>query len=65
MKLTINGRPAEHAVSTGAELLDVLKIEKQRVAVLVNGQIVRRAELVNHRLEEGDQVEIVTMVGGG
>jgi len=65
MQLTVNGKPETLSVHTAAELLDVLNIPRERVAVLINEQVVRRANLSEARLTEGDVVEIITMVGGG
>src|SRR5205814_581686 len=47
------------------QLLDALNFDRQRVAVEVNRDIVARMEHERHQLSPGDQVEIVTLVGGG
>lgn len=67
MNLRINGREEiiEGEQLNVRELLARLGIEPVRVAVLVNGTIVRRAEWESAALAGGDTVEIVTMVGGG
>lgn len=65
MKLTLNGEPYETTAETVGVLLDELKIQQGRVAVEVNLVIVKRAEFDQHRLAEGDAVEIVNFVGGG
>ncbi len=67
MQLTINGskREVSAATSTAAELLAELEIKRDRVAVVINENVVRRAELENTQLTDGDTVEIITMVGGG
>jgi sulfur carrier protein len=66
VKLTVNGqgREVEDAASV-AELLALLGLRSDQVAVEVNGAIVRRARHLEHRLGDGDRVEIVTFVGGG
>src|SRR5580765_8265883 len=48
-----------------AELLDELGIDRTRVAVEVNQELVPRLEHVARCLADGDQVEVVTLVGGG
>jgi sulfur carrier protein len=48
-----------------ADLLVALNLPTTRVAVEVNRQLVRRAAHASHRLAAGDQVEVVTLVGGG
>ena len=66
MQLIVNGqnrRIAENA--TVAELLDELKLGGKPVAVEVNLELVPRQRHAEHRLAEGDRLEIVTLVGGG
>jgi sulfur carrier protein len=66
MQLTVNGQSrhiAENA--TVAELLDELKLAGKPVAVEVNLELVPRQHHAEHRLAEGDRLEIVTLVGGG
>jgi thiazole synthase len=64
--LSVNGetRTLPGPVSV-AELLRVLGREPAKVAVEVNREVVPRARHGEHRLEAGDCVEIVTLVGGG
>ncbi len=64
--LTVNGK--SRTVNDGTsiiKLLDVLDIEQRRVAVAINGEVVPRTEHGQTSLKDGDQVEIVRMVGGG
>jgi len=65
MKLTLNGEPYETTAQTVGALLEELKIQQGRVAVEVNLVIIKRAEFDQHRLAEGDAVEVVNFVGGG
>jgi sulfur carrier protein len=66
MQILVNGLPETVSDSiTAAQLLDHLKIARERVAVVVNENVVRRAELSGVQLKDGDSVEIITMVGGG
>jgi sulfur carrier protein len=66
MRVRVNGEPKEIAEGqTLSELLDALKVDRTRVAVEVNAEVVRRARHTEVRLNAGDQVEIVTFVGGG
>lgn len=66
MNITINGenRRSEDDISV-LDLLNELKIEKDRVAVELNATIVARADLGHVMLKEADRLEIVTFVGGG
>ena len=66
MRLVINGENEDLDFSaTVGELLDSLRLARQRVAVEVNGALVPRASYDSTALNDGDQVEIVTFVGGG
>lgn len=51
--------------STVAELLAELKMNPRFLAVELNRQVVPRAEHGQTKLTANDQVEIVTLVGGG
>ncbi len=64
--LVVNGEPqeVEDGITISA-LLARLSLASERVAVEVNTEVVRRPRHPEHRLAEGDQVEIVTFVGGG
>jgi len=53
------------AGTTVAALLEDLDLDGRTVVVELNRQIVRRTEIADTRLEEGDRVELVHFVGGG
>jgi sulfur carrier protein len=66
MNINVNGQKrAISANSTIAELLSELGLESRHVAVEVNLEIVPRGKHAEHRLAEGDRLEVVTLVGGG
>ena len=66
MEVTVNGeRQAVSKGLTAGQLLEQLHIVPERVVVEVNLAILKRAQLADTILKEGDQVEIVQMVGGG
>ncbi len=66
MQVHVNGEAREIAPgATVSALLLTMKIDAQQVAVEVNSQVVRRANHGAVQLQQGDQVEIVTFVGGG
>lgn len=66
MQITINDEQREvHADLTVAELLHELDVNAPHVAVEVNRVLVPRRRHTEHKLSEGDQLEIVTLVGGG
>jgi sulfur carrier protein len=65
MKIKVNGQ--ERQVPEGANILTLLadaKLKPQTVAVEVNRRLVR-TEKYDQPLKAGDEVEIVTFVGGG
>lgn len=66
MTIRVNGEPFEIAgpVSIGG-LLDSLTIDSRLVAVEHNLIIVKRDKYDSVVLNEGDEVEIVSFVGGG
>jgi len=66
LKITLNGEPFEIAGPiTLRQLLTVLDIDPQRVAVEHNLEIVKRKVYNSLIVNEGDQVEVVNFVGGG
>ena len=66
MRVVVNGEPREVGErATVAELVEVLALAPERLAVELNREVVRRALWRETRLSEGDRVEIVHFVGGG
>ena len=66
MTIFINGEPRElEGVSTLAGLLDALDLPKQRVAIELNKQVVRKQEWETTNVADKDKVEVVHFVGGG
>lgn len=64
--LKVNGQPLTlEGQPTVADLLTHLRLDRRRVAVEVNRELVPRTVHEERRLSEGDVVEIVTLVGGG
>lgn len=64
--IEVNGRPKDIADGrTVAGLLDDLDLDGRLVVVELNRQIVRRTEIDDVVLHDGDRVEIVQFVGGG
>jgi sulfur carrier protein len=64
--LRINGKEVELERPTRLlDYLDQLGVNHRAVAVEHNGAIIERAAFDGVTLEEGDNVEIVRMVGGG
>ena len=64
--LQINGRRVELEGPTGLlAYLDNLGVNPRAVAVEHNGVVIERSSFADARLDDGDVVEIVRMVGGG
>ena len=65
-KIQLNGDVYEINDGTNLnELLNKLKIRKNKVAIEVNGEIVEKNKYPNLILNEDDKVEIVKFIGGG
>jgi sulfur carrier protein len=66
MTITVNGQSRDVTPNISvADLLKELKLAGKPVAVEVNLDLVPRQKHADHRLVEGDRLEIVTLVGGG
>ena len=65
-KIQLSGDPFE--INKGSnlnQLLNKLKIQKNKVAIEVNGKIVEKKKYENLILNKNDKVEIVHFIGGG
>jgi sulfur carrier protein len=69
MRLTINGETRDVDAGTATfsvdDLLQLLQLPAERVAVEHNGVIVRKPQRQATALHDGDRLELVTLVGGG
>ena len=66
MRIMINGQWQEHPDTLGvSKLLEQLSMDPRRVAIELNRQILPRARYGQTALKDADQLEIVTLVGGG
>jgi len=65
-KIQLNGDLYEINNGTSLnQLLNKLNIQKNKVAVEVNGEIVEKNKYSNLILNKNDKVEIVKFIGGG
>ena len=65
-EIQLNGDSYE--INTGTnliQLLNILKIQKNKVAIEINGVIVEKNKYQNLILNKNDKVEIVHFIGGG
>ena len=61
----INGQMHDVAGKTVIEVLNLLNFNSQRVAVERNLEIIPKAHYEDQTFCDGDEVEIVTFMGGG
>ena len=65
-KIQLNGNSYEINNGTNLnELLNKLKIQKNKVAIEVNGEIIEKNKYMHLILNKNDKVEIVHFIGGG
>jgi thiamine biosynthesis protein ThiS len=66
LKIRLNGEAKEiEEGTTLPSLVEGLSLAPERIAVELNGEVVRRADWPRVTLEEDDRVEVVHFVGGG
>ena len=66
MRLTVNGEARDApAATTVATLVALLGLDKRKLAVERNLEIVPRSLFASTVLRDGDRIEIVAFVGGG
>lgn len=66
MEITLNGEPK--TIDDGltvADLLQLLELAPKYLAVERNRDLIPRTRHAECELQPGDQIEIVTLVGGG
>lgn len=66
MQIRLNGEPRDldDRISVRV-LLDELGLDRERVAVELNRRILKRSEFEAVTVDDGDELEVVTFVGGG
>lgn len=66
MQVIVNGQPQDvPAGLTVRELIERVGLAESACAAEVNRELVPRRDQAEHRLQAGDHVELVTLVGGG
>ena len=66
LTIICNGEPYEAAdKTTVAHLLQQIGISEPHIAVEVNQAVVPRADHAGYELHDGDELEVVRLVGGG
>ena len=66
MEVTVNGEKKEMAKEVNLdELLENLSLPRERIAVELNKEVVRKKDWATIRVRDADKIEIVHFVGGG
>lgn len=66
MKITVNRTEIDYqGEPTVAAFAGARQLPETGVAIAVNGEVVPRAEWPDQPLREGDELEVVTAMGGG
>jgi sulfur carrier protein len=66
LQITVNGQRIEiESPMTVEQLLDIVDVPANFLAVEVNADVVPREQYTTHLVGPGDDVEVVTLVGGG
>lgn len=62
----LNGERREIELGTDlGRLVEMLDLPKQRIAVELNGAVIRRSDWLGTTVNDGDKIEVVQFVGGG
>lgn len=65
MMLTINGEKRELNLDNLREILETLGFDTERYIVVLNGEIIPKSKVKETVVKEGDDIEILTIMGGG
>ncbi|MEJ7699358.1 MAG: sulfur carrier protein ThiS [Pyrinomonadaceae bacterium] len=66
MKIIINGKTKEIPNEVNIiELLESFSLPKERIAIELNKQVVRKKDWENIKITDADQIEVIHFVGGG
>lgn len=66
ISITVNGEPVSiDSEMSVQQLLDTVDVPPNYLAVEVNANVVAREQYADTIVRDGDQVEVVTLVGGG
>ena len=66
IRITVNGKDVQiESPMTVEQLLDTVDVPPNYLAVEVNGEVVPREDYTAVTVGADDQVEVVTLVGGG
>ena len=60
----VNGKETKNGKSLSV-LLENSGFRRDRIAVEINGEIIKKSDYDNTVLNDGDKIEVVSFVGGG
>ena len=62
--INVNGKETENSKSLSV-LLENGGFRRDRIAVEINGEIIKKSDYDKPVLNDGDKIEVVSFVGGG
>ncbi len=65
MRVILNGNEIITNCENLLKLLENMGIQKEKVAVEVDGLVVPKSQFINFTIKENSKIEIITFVGGG
>ncbi len=66
IEISVNGQAVEiESEMTVEQMLDTVDVPPNYLAVEINAEVVPRERYTTHIVHRGDEVEVVTLVGGG
>lgn len=65
MQIFVNGESKQVSSDNIFALLEELSLKQKKIAIELNGEIIRRLEYKNILIKQGDKIEIVHFIGGG
>lgn len=66
IQITVNGKTIEiDSTLSVQELLDTVEVPPNYLAVEINADVVPREDYATKMVSAGDDIEVVTLVGGG
>ena len=66
MRIVLNGESYDCGeASKLISLLEEMAVNAERVATMINGEVIAKEDREDALLKEGDRVEVVTFAGGG
>lgn len=66
MTILVNGETKEIQKEINlSELLELLALPSERIAIELNREVVRKKDWANIKIKDADKIEVVHFVGGG